>query len=115
MFNFSSGQSELDSKPYYEFYDASLNYFNSGVFNGSEYVDEFRSLKTDNHKFYGSFDFSLGYVFYNGQPYNNLKMKYDLMRDVVVVEFVNEKVNNLFLNSILLSEFKLNNGKFVRL
>lgn len=113
----SSGfsQAESSKNTYYTLYDSFNLYENNSIFNGLEYVDEYKSLKVDNHKFYKSYDFIKGFVIYNEQPYYNIKMKYDLLSDLIVLEFVNKKVNNLSLNSNAIGEFVLDKDKFVRL
>lgn len=99
----------------YKVYDSLIAYENSNIFNGLEYVDQYRSLNVKNHKFYNSYDYLNGFVIYNEQPYFNIKMKYDLLNDLVILEFVNKKVTSLSLNSSLVSQFVLNNNKFVKL
>ncbi len=120
LFYISISFSQEDSKTssYYSVFDAYTAYENKGVFNGLEHIDEFPEmpLKAEsNHKFYGAFNFSKGYVLYNGQPYYNLKMKYNLLHDLVLLQFTNKKVNQVKLSSGLISEFVLLEGKFVRL
>ncbi|MFI0428197.1 hypothetical protein [Mariniflexile sp. HMF6888] len=113
--NSGFSQAELSNDTYYTLYDSFNLYENNDIFNGLEYVDEYKSLKVDNHKFYKSYDFIEGFVIYNEQPYYNIKMKYDLLSDLIVLEFVSKKVNNLSLNSSAVSEFILGGDKFVRL
>ncbi|MFI1771945.1 hypothetical protein [Thalassobellus citreus] len=110
-----SAQSEFFKKEYFEVYDSIDLYQNNNVFNGLEYIDNYISLSVENHKFYGSSDFLKGYIIYNDLPHFNVKMKYDLLNDLVILEFVNIKVTNLSLNSSLVSQFVLNNAQFVRL
>ncbi|MEW4923993.1 hypothetical protein [Algibacter sp. 2305UL17-15] len=114
--SFSQSKSQVET--YYNLFDAFIPYENRDIFNGSEYIDEYPELVTKaktNNKFYGSYNFVKGYINYDGQPYFNLEMKYDLLRDLVVLEFVNKKVNYLSLNSTLVNEFEILGAKFVRL
>ena len=113
--NLVFAQSDFAKKAYFEAYDSIDLYDNSIVFNGLEYIDQYRSLNIQNHKFYNSSDYLNGFIIYNDQPFFNVKMKYDLLNDLVILEFVNKKVANLSLNSSLVNQFILNNDKFFRL
>lgn len=111
-------QSESEVETYYNLFDSSIKYENRDIFNGSEYVDVYPELLSKvktNNKFYESYNFVTGYISYDGQPYFNLEMKYDLLNDLVILEFVNKKVNLLSLNSELIDEFRILEAKFVKL
>ena len=113
--SFCFSQSELLDRKYYNYYDSIVQYENIGVFNGLEYIDRLISLDPKDHKFYGSSNFSNGFVVYDGQPYHDLGMKYDVLNDLLVIQYINIKINNLALNPSLVTEFKLINERFVRL
>ena len=118
MFNFygfTQDNSFKENSRDYQIYDSFIAYENANIFNGLEYVDQYRSLKVDNHKFYESSDFFKGLIVYNIQPYFNVKMKYDLLNDLVILEFVNKKVANLSLSSSMVNQFVINEDRFVRL
>ncbi len=102
-------------KNYYIFQDSLLMDENKDVYNGLEYIDDHKSFTKEDHKFYKSYDFSSGFVMYNSQPYFNIKMNYDLLNDLLVIEFANSSLKKIRLNSTLVSEFKINNDRFVRL
>ncbi|GAA3596257.1 hypothetical protein Q4Q39_08060 [Flavivirga amylovorans] len=114
----SFSQAKSSTETYYKLFDSFFEYDNSSVFNGLEYVDHYpgtlRTIETNN-KFYKSFNFQKGFVIYDGQPYYDLKMKYDLLNDLVILEYVNKKVNYLSLNSTIINQFELMGGKFIRL
>src|SRR5690606_22294792 len=78
---FIFSQSELLNKEYYKSFDSFNTYYNIEVFNGSEHIDTYLEFKKGNHKFYHSENFLSGSVFYNGQPYHDFNMKYDLLND----------------------------------
>ena len=80
-----------------------------------EYFDIYRCLDTDNNKFYEDYDFFNGTVVYAGEPFFNLKLKYNLLDDLIILEFVNKKVNYLQLNSTLVESFFIGDSKFMRL
>jgi hypothetical protein len=115
IFNFAYSQNSFQNKQYYKSFDSINNYQNIGVFNGLEYVDIYLSYKNTSHKFYQNEEFLVGNVIYDGQPYFDLKMKYDLLNDFLLLEYVNQKVNYLSLNTELISEFSIAGDKFVHL
>ncbi|MFI1744331.1 hypothetical protein [Thalassobellus sediminis] len=112
---FVYSQNEFSNSQYYKIYDSFNLNQNLDVINGQEYIDVYKSLKRDNHKFYSSDDFFEGTVIYNSQPYYGLKIKYDLLNDLIILESINQKVNYLSLNSQFVTEFIIDNNKFVRL
>ncbi len=116
-FNCVFSQYKKESK-YYNLFDSYAEEENFGAFNGKEYLDiypeEIRTSKTNN-KFYGSYDFVSGYVLYDGQPYYNVKFKYELVHDLLLIAYTNERVNLLALNSKMVEEFELIGHKFKRL
>lgn len=112
---FLFSQSELLNKEYYKAFDSLTAHYNIEVFNGSEHVDVYLDFKKDNHKFYYSKYFLSGSVFYNGQPYHDYNMKYDLLNDFLLLEYKNEKINYLRLNEKFVDWFFLNGGRFIRL
>lgn len=115
---YSFSQDKTNTSKYYNTFDSYFKHQNKGVFNGMEYIDEYPEIplkaKTNN-KFYGTYDFLNGNIVYNGQPYYDIKMKYDLLNDLVVLEYVNKKVNFISLNSNLINEFEVLGSTFVRL
>ncbi len=105
-------QSDFAKKEYFEVYDSVDLNQNNNIFNGLEYTDKYISLSVENHKFYGAFDYNEGFIKYNGQPYFDVKMKYDLLNDLIIIEYVNKKVSQLSLNSSMVEQFRLNGGEF---
>ncbi|GAB1857260.1 hypothetical protein MHTCC0001_20960 [Flavobacteriaceae bacterium MHTCC 0001] len=118
LINYSFTQNDTTNAEYYKLYDAYLLPKNLGILNGREYLDIFPEsilgAKTNN-KFYGSFDFLRGYVLYDGQPYYNIKLKYELIHDLLLLPFVHERMNFLSLNPEMVDEFILKGSKFKRL
>jgi hypothetical protein len=111
----SQPNSVYENKVYYTALDSFLIEENRNIYNGLEYFDIYRCLDTDNNKFYEDYDFFNGTVIYAGEPFFNLKLKYNLLDDLVILEFVNKKVNYLQLNSSLVESFFIGDSKFVRL
>lgn len=113
--NFIFSQKEIPNKEYYVSFDSFNTYYNTGIFNGLEHVDTYLDFEKGNHKFYHDDGFLLGSIVYDGQPYYNIKMKYDLLNDFLLIEYINQKVNYINLDTKLVSEFTLDEGKFIHL
>lgn len=114
--SFLFSQNELSNEAYYKVYDSFNSNQNNDLINGQEYIDlYYRNLRRDNHKFYYSDSFLEGSVVYRNQPYYGVKLKYDLLRDLIILESINQKVNLIVLNSESVTEFVLGESKFVRL
>lgn len=113
--NFCLSQNSDSKEKYYKYYDLFMAYENKNIFNGLEYTDEYPSISTNSHKFYQQFDFYNTTIIYDGQPYFDIKAKYHLLDDILLIEYVNNKINYLKLNSNMISQFMLNNRSFVKL
>ena len=113
--SFLFSQTQQLNKEYYKAFDSLNNYQNIEVFNGLEYIDNYFDFERGNHKFYHDENTLVGDVIFNGQPYFGFKMKYELLSDFLVVEFTNQKLNYVILDSERVEEFVLDNDKFIRL
>ncbi|WP_157805250.1 hypothetical protein [Confluentibacter citreus] len=113
--NLIFSQSEISNNQNYKLFDSFDSYYNNGIFNGAEYVDRYMNFKKGNHKFFSKDEYILGDIIYNGQPYFNVKMKYDLLYDFLVVEYLNQMHNYLKLNNELVDEFKIEGYKFYKI
>ncbi|TXE06244.1 hypothetical protein FUA26_14825 [Seonamhaeicola algicola] len=116
--NICISQNTNQNSKFYALFDAYVQTENLEVYNGKEFLDEhpelIRTSKTNN-KFFGVYDFLKGTVTYNHQPYFDIELKYNLVDDLVLVKYINEKVNLLSLNSSLLSNFSVLGKTFVKL
>ena len=73
-------------------------------------------MENGNHKFYKIFEFVIGDIIYDGQPYYNIKMKYDLLEDQIIVNLFTNTGDNIFkLLSSKLNSFTINNSEFIKL
>lgn len=104
-----------ESKTYYNLFDSLTVSENKDVFNGHEFVDAYRGIKPEEHRYFGNNNFYEGYVFYNGQPYFNISIKYDVLEDMLILELPNKGFKYISLNSNLVRVFKLGNNTFVKL
>ncbi len=82
--NFLYAQTTMDSKALYNWFDAAVGQENTGLLNGIEYHEMFKT-RNGNHKFYASSSYQTGDIIYNGQHYFDIEMKYDIHGDDVIV------------------------------
>lgn len=59
---------------------------NSHLFNGIEFIDPFERQLLNGHAYFLSDDWQEGFIYYHGQLYENVSLKYDLFRNKVIVE-----------------------------
>ncbi len=89
-------------KSYYKWFDAAVGVENTDLYNGVAYVEEF-SAGRDNKRFFLSSDFKTGDVHYGGQSYYDIKMKYDVYGDQLIVNLISnsqESVIQLLKNKL---------------
>lgn len=111
-------QNNTQKLVHFNLFDAYLQPNNQSIFNGKEYIDVYPEQlikQGEDNKFYGSYDFIKGTVIYNGLPYFDVELKYELLNDLLLIKYVNEKVNLLTLNSEMVDEFKLQGDTFKKL
>ncbi|MBR9757672.1 MAG: hypothetical protein GYB39_06290 [Algicola sp.] len=102
-----------DVNNYYAAFDAIISHQNTPLYNGLRYVDAFRATK-EKHRYYKHYDFLKGNVVYNGQPYFNLDLKYDLYEDVLITRLSGDKdYFYMVFTPLNVSEFNIENHKFV--
>lgn len=110
IFSQSNERSEI-----YTWFDNEVGKENTSLFNGIEYVDIHRVVN-DKHKFYKSPQFSLGSIIYDGQPFYNIPLKYDIFDDVVIVKVEHQLGSSLFqLLTEKISEFNIGDENFIYL
>lgn len=82
-----SGSRAQDStqRDYYNWFDSEVGIENTGLFNGIRYRELYR-VKDNKHKFFQSPEFLTGDLSYDGQPYYDIPMKYDLFEDELIIE-----------------------------
>ncbi len=80
------GQAQDSSeREYYNWFDSQVGVENTGLFNGTRYRELYR-IRDGKHKFFQSPEFLTGNLLYDGQPYYDIPMKYDLFEDELIIE-----------------------------
>lgn len=112
--SFSYAQNTSKDK-IHETYDNIVGLDNTGLYNGTEFTDLF--LNTDGtFRYLKGFDYSKGSVFYKGEYYVNIFLKYDLLEDNLLTRSDdNLSVFNVKLIPEFVEWFTIYNRKFVRL
>lgn len=113
--NFLFGQSNASLKKDYLWFDKQIGIENTGLFNGLRYEEKYR-MTNGTHKFYKSTEFIEGDIVYDLQHYYNIKMKYDLLEDQVIVSLTTNTGDNILkLLNNKLNEFHINSVEFKKL
>lgn len=109
------GQAEYNEKDYYKWFDEAVGDGNTGLYNGIDYKEKYRTLN-DNHKYYLSPNFQVSNVVYDMQPYYNVEMKYDIYDDQLIVKLPSQSgFNFIQLVKEKLNTFSIEKHQFVKL
>ena len=76
---------DSSQRAYYNWFDSQVGVENTGLFNGIRYRELYR-VRDGKHKFFQSPEFLTGNLLYDGQPYYDIPMKYDLFEDELIIE-----------------------------
>ncbi len=107
-------QSELEAQTIITV-DNIIGYENTGLFNGTRYVELYRTAN-ERHKFFISSEFQKGSLMYNDHFYGNIHLKYDLEADEVLLDIgYKYKFPILKLYKERISEFILGGKKFINI
>ena len=114
IFNVIEGQNAAE-KNYYNWFDTKIGAGNTGLYNGVESKIKYRTIN-GNHKYFDSVDFMKGAIIYDGQPYYDVEMKYDIFNDEIIVKLPNRSAF-IFLELLKekIEKFTLNNKEFISL
>jgi hypothetical protein len=108
-------QTNSDRINNYNWFDSKIGIENTGIYNGIIYKEKFRTVK-GNHKFYLTSQFINGNIIYNGQPYFNVEMKYDIYEDLLIIKLPDDSEYSIIqLMNDKIDEFSINNHKFLKI
>lgn len=79
------GQS-IQEAQLYDWFDTSTGKNNLSIINGTLHNNPHRIINKEKHMYFLSDDFSSGNILYDGQPYYNVNLKYDIYNDVLVLK-----------------------------
>ena len=87
---------------------------NSHLYNGREFINPFERKEANGHIYFISDEWQDGYIYYVGQLYEHVSLRFDVFQNKVIVEHPRSH-REIELDSKKISYFGLNGQKFVRL
>ena len=106
---------KADERDYYNWFDDQVGIENTGLFNGIRYKELYR-IKNGRHKFYKTPEFLTAHIVYDGQPYYDIPMKYDLFDDQLIISLDTDSGSSIIqLLKEEVTSFELDNKRFVYL
>lgn len=79
----------------YSWFDEQIGLENTDLLKGIEYIEQENTIN-DKHKFFVSPYFQSGALVYAGEPYFNIKMKYNVYDDLLLVQLRNKEGDVVF-------------------
>tara|TARA_R110002051_G_scaffold167497_1_gene238149 strand:+ start:1909 stop:2649 length:741 start_codon:yes stop_codon:yes gene_type:complete len=114
-FKSAVGQEAQKKPEFYNWFDNQVNRFNTGLFNGLEYIEQYRTIN-ERHKFFKSSEFQTGSLVYDGQFYDKVPLKYDLYVDELLFNVgYNYPYPTLILFTSKIKSFTLGESKFIQI
>ncbi|WP_419211243.1 hypothetical protein ACNR9Q_10855 [Maribacter sp. X9] len=108
-------QSSKKEPEFYNWFDDQVERYNTGLFNGIEYIELFRTIN-ERHKFFKSNEFQTGSIVYDGQFYDQVPLKYDLHTDELLFNVgYNYPYPTLILFKNKVKSFSLGDSDFSRI
>lgn len=98
----------------YNWFDKSVGKDNLDINNGTPHTNPFRTI--DNNHLYLINKYELGKITYDGQIYYDIKLKYDIFRDILVLNPYGESENigiNLVQNKV--ESFSIQDKTFIKI
>lgn len=100
---------------YYKTFDSIIGQSQTNLYNGLKYNDKYRATP-ENHKFYASHQSIKSDIVYDGQPFFDVDLKYDLVNDLVIIQPKGDKKYiEIQLISDQVSDFKIGKHHFYNL
>lgn len=114
-FSYSQNKNTIDNleKLQYNWFDSIIGQRNLDINLSPKYFNSKITLN-DNHQYYSTETFQNGNVIYNEQPYFDIKLKYDIHSDELIIQLSNEnQSHSLILDKSKIQGFSINNKKFI--
>ena len=100
------GQNQESNQDIYVLFDDVVGHENTGLYNGIEYRETYRTLN-NNHPYFESPDFVMSSIAYDGQLYFNIHLKYNLYDQEVIAKLKSQNQSE----TVIHKSFK-NNGVY---
>lgn len=78
-------QYDTNKKDHYIWFDNIIGYENSGIYNGTLFLEKYKT-ESNNHHFFLDNKYKLGNLIYDNQPYYNVYLKYDIYEDELIAK-----------------------------
>ena len=99
----------------YRWFDATIGEENSGLYYAVAYIDEYLTIN-DQHRYFKSPYFEVGTLYYEGQPYFEVLMKYDLFEDQLITDTKNiSGLPSLQMRKQSVDSFSIHGQRFINL
>lgn len=109
-----SGQTQ--NQEAYKWLDNITGIENTILFNGIEFIDEERTVNEKNKFLYSSQEFKPGSVTYDGQFFPDIRLKYNVYDDVVLVKLsFKDKISIFQLITSKIDQFSIRENRFINL
>lgn len=106
-------QNYENEKDYFQWFDKLTDTQNSHLSNGTSYFEEY-DTKKGHHQYYLTSDFLTGDLIYDGQPYFNVNLQYNLFTDQLILRFYKgENLRTIQLIKDKVEKFSINNSEFI--
>ena len=113
-FSFLMAQMETNNSAAYVWFDNAIGVENSGLYIGREYTENYK-FKNGKHKFFEFNGFQKGDVLYDGQPYYDVLLKFDVYENELLVKLPVEKGIAAFtLIKDEVTHFTIGNNRFIK-
>lgn len=99
----------------YIWFDQMIGKTNSGLFNGIQYIERYKVIN-EKHHFFKEPNFVLGSIIYDGQPYFNLELKYNVFDDELLLKNSEKSMAPIVqLNKHKITNFTINQHRFTNI
>jgi hypothetical protein len=106
-------QNKNNSKYHYKWFDNTIGLESTNLLNGIYFQEKYRTLE-GNSQYLVSKQFKNGDLVYNGQPYYDVSLKYDVFNDEIIVSYIDRNgYSAIKLAKNLIHRFKINNHSFI--
>ena len=115
-FSIAIANGQTGGQNIYEWFDSATGAHNASINNGPVYYNQYKSRDVSITPFLGLDEFVPGDVRYDGQPYFNVPLKYDIHNDVLVMQpAAGGNFTSVRLIAEKTAEFRIHNRKFINL
>lgn len=99
---------------YYNWFDSIIDISNTNLLNGITFKEKYKTLD-GNNQYFLEYDFILGNLVYDGQPYFDVQMKYDLSGDDLIIKLSTSKSGQFAIQLIKdhVIEFQIDHHLFI--